>query len=497
MNTSTTTQEQRTAKAAEHEATIKTEDMAVRDSREIGAAPSHRSAAVLSRSGVIGRRRVHNAGRLSFTKVLRLGTAALRPRATRTAIRRVFFAAALFGTALFACLSTHAAELGEPAGALEISEWVKGDAVDLAAAKGKKVVVVEFWATWCGPCRVSIPHLTQLQKKYENRGVVVVGVSDEDSATVRPFVNQQGDTMNYTVAIDRGRQTSAAYMERYGQNGIPHAFVVDKDGRVAWHGHPMSGLERVLDQLASNTFDLALERKREGGVRRIMEFFQMALNGAGDEALDKLATQIAALDKEVGGINPEEKLDLAGLKRSARFQTAMSDYQRAIVAGKSDAELAKIEARAMTFAPRDFKLEDFRAQFQLQRTFSEYYRAVTGKGDESKADALANKLESSSSDNAEMLNEIAWTLLTDERIKKRNLKLATKLALAAVNASDGKDASVFDTYARALFDSGNIGEAIRQQQRAIELCDPGDADRKGEFTANLKRYEAARKAAQK
>src|SRR6188474_3333423 len=85
------------------------------------------------------------------------------------------------------CAALSAAELGETAAPLEISEWVKGDAIDLATAKGKKVLVVEFWATWCGPCRTSIPHLTEMQKKFKD--VVFIGVSDEDAATVKKFVN--------------------------------------------------------------------------------------------------------------------------------------------------------------------------------------------------------------------------------------------------------------------------------------------------------------------
>ncbi len=382
----------------------------------------------------------------------------------------------------------HAAELGETAAPLEISQWVKGDAVDLAAVKGKKVVVVEFWATWCGPCRVSIPHLTELQKKFEKRGVTIVGVSDEESSKVKPFVDEQADKMEYTVALDRDGKTAAGYMERYGINGIPHAFVVDKEGRIAWHGHPMSGLERVLDQMAANTFDLALEKKREGGTKKLQEYFEMAMRGDNDEALEKVAVQIAALDKELGGIDPEQKLDLAALRKSARFQSAMQEYQRAIVAGKSDAELEKLEQKATPFAPADFKFATFKAQFQLQRVFQEYYRAVTGKGDESKSEELAKKLETTPSDNAEMLNEISWTLLTDEKIKHRNLKLAMKLAQAAVDASEGKDASILDTYARALFDSGKVGEAIKQQKRAIDLCD--DKGKKKEFEATLKDYQA-------
>jgi thiol-disulfide isomerase/thioredoxin len=381
-----------------------------------------------------------------------------------------------------------AASLGDAAAPLEIAEWIKGDAVDLAAVKGKKVVVVEFWATWCGPCKVSIPHLTEMQKKYESRGVVIIGVSDEESSKVKPFVNEQGGQMNYTVAIDRNRGTSAAYMEKYGQNGIPHAFVIDKEGRIAWHGHPMSGLERVLDQLASNTFDLGLEKKRESAAQKLQEYFEMAMRGESDEKLDTAGIQIAALDKEVGGINPDQKLDLTGLRKSARFQNAMQDYQRALVSGKSDAELEKLELKAAPLAPKDFKFSAFKAQFQLQRIFQEYYRAVTGKGDAAKAEDLAKKLETTPSDNAEMLNEIAWTLLTDEKIKQRNLKLAMKLAQGAMDASEGKDAGIMDTYARALFDTGKVAEAIKHQKRAVELCEHKET--KAEFEARLKEYQA-------
>jgi thiol-disulfide isomerase/thioredoxin len=382
-----------------------------------------------------------------------------------------------------------AAELGEPAAPLEISEWIKGEPVDLATVKGKKVVVVEFWATWCGPCRVSIPHLTEMQKKFAKRDVIFIGVSDETSAKVKPFVDSMGDKMDYTVALDKDRKTSVGYMEKYGVNGIPHAFVVDKEGRIAWQGHPMSGLERVLDQMAANTFDLAAEKKRDGAQRKIQEYFEMAMKGEDDAKLDKLAVQIAALDKELGGIDPEQKLDLAELRKSARFQSLMRDYQRALVTGKSDTELQLLEQKAAPLAPKDFKFAEFKAQFQLQRVFQEYYRAVTGKGDEAKAEELAKKLEATPSDDAEALNEIAWTLLTDEKIKTRNLKLAMKMAKGAFDASEGKDPNVIDTYARALFDTGRVAEAVKQQKRAIELNE--DADRKSEFEATLKRYQKA------
>ncbi len=140
------------------------------------------------------------------------------------------------------------------------------------------------------------------------------------------------------------------------------------------------------------------------------------------------------------------------------------------------------------FAPSDFKFAEFKGQFQVQRLFQDYYRAVTGKGDAARAQELAAKLEAIKTPNAEVLNEMAWTLLTDEKIKTRNLKLAMKFAQAAYDGTKGKDSSVLDTYARALFDNGRVSEAIEQQKRAIELCE--DQQQKAEFQASLKRYQA-------
>jgi thiol-disulfide isomerase/thioredoxin len=384
-------------------------------------------------------------------------------------------------------LALRAAKLGDPAGALDISEWVKGDAVDLENAKGKRVVVVEFWATWCGPCRVSIPHLTELQKKYASRGVAIVGVSDETSATVKSFVGSMGEKMDYTVAVDRDRRTSEAFMGAYDINGIPHAFVIDKEGRIAWHGHPMYGLERVLDQLASNTFDMAAERKREGAQRKIMEYYEMAMRGESEEKLDKLGEQLTALDKEMGGIEPSKALDLPELRKMGRFQGLMREYQQAMFTGKSEAELERIEKKAAPLAPKEFNFAEFKSQFQLQRVFTEYYRAVTGRGNEGKTEELAQRLEGVQSGDAEALTEIAWTLLTDEKIKTRNPKLALKIARAAFDASEGKDPNAADTYARALFDTGKVAEAILQQKKAVELCE--DKDKKSELQATLKRYQ--------
>ena len=109
----------------------------------------------------------------------------------------------------------------------------------------KGVHVVEFWATWCPPCRTSIPHLTKTQEKFKARGVNIIGVTDEDLDTVEPFIKKMGDKMDYSVAIDKGG-TAKDYMNKYKIRSIPHAFIV-KDGEVVWHDDPMSGLDKAIE----------------------------------------------------------------------------------------------------------------------------------------------------------------------------------------------------------------------------------------------------------
>lgn len=131
---------------------------------------------------------------------------------------------------------------GDPVGKLDVAHWVKGKSVDISQG----VNVVEFWATWCPPCRTSIPHLSKTQAKYKDRAVNIIGITNEPLETVEPFVKRMGQKMEYSVAIDNGRATSKEFMERYNVRGIPHAFVV-KNGKVLWNGHPMDNLEEAID----------------------------------------------------------------------------------------------------------------------------------------------------------------------------------------------------------------------------------------------------------
>ncbi len=168
--------------------------------------------------------------------------------------------------ALAVALPLQAGELGDKVQPLAIKEWVKGIPVDVTSADGKNVYVVEFWATWCRPCLTSIPHLSELQKKYKDKHVTFIGISIDDYRTLRnvkPFVKEMGDKMNYTIAIDKDGATAKAYMETFGVRGIPHAFIVDQKGRIIWHDHPMNDeFEKTIAQVHAGEFDLAAAKKR-------------------------------------------------------------------------------------------------------------------------------------------------------------------------------------------------------------------------------------------
>ena len=121
--------------------------------------------------------------------------------------------------------SSTASSSGGPAGKLAVAHWVKGDPVDIS----KGVHVVEFGPHGVRP--TSIPHLTETQAKFKDRGVNIVGVTNEDLDTVEPFVKKMGKKMDYTVVIDDGRTLSDKYMKKYDVRGIPHAFVIKATGK--------------------------------------------------------------------------------------------------------------------------------------------------------------------------------------------------------------------------------------------------------------------------
>ncbi len=150
-------------------------------------------------------------------------------------------------------------KVGDKAPALSVSGWLNGSGP--SSFDPTKVYVVEFWATWCGPCKVSIPHLNELHNELAGK-VTIIGVSNEKQEVVKPFVDAKGASMAYLVAVDDSNKTSEAWMKAAGQDGIPCAFIVGRDNRIAYIGHPMDErFEKTLKAVVAGRFDPAAEAK--------------------------------------------------------------------------------------------------------------------------------------------------------------------------------------------------------------------------------------------
>lgn len=343
--------------------------------------------------------------------------------------------------------------LGSNAPKLEVKEFVKGEAVK-SFEKGK-TYVVEFWATWCGPCRTSIPHLTKLQKQYKDLTIIGVAILEQDQSAVADFVEEMGDKMDYRVALDKVPEGSDGdegamvknWMEPAEQAGIPFAVVVNGEGKVAWIGHP-GELDEPLEKIMAGKWDIAAE------VLKLKEI-----------------------------VAQRKKLESTFKKLQALF-------------GKfeDDGDVTEL-LKELDVASKD--LPDRADQFSLIK----FQVLSSPKGNADQALLLGTKLmESELGEDAEALNNLAWMLVAPDREKKADaklLKFALKAALKADNLSKREDPSIADTLAKAYFDNGQLEKAVETQERVIELAVDTELEADPGIKKRLRQYKRALEGAKK
>ncbi|MEM1424051.1 MAG: TlpA disulfide reductase family protein [Planctomycetota bacterium] len=329
--------------------------------------------------------------------------------------------------------------VGDKAPQLDSVEWIKGKPVS-AFAEGE-IYVLDFWATWCGPCIASIPHINELQAKHKDDKVNVIGVAIWPSPNMTPtdeFVEAQGDRMNYRIATDIDNRTSDAYMRASGQGGIPTVMVVDKQGDIAWIGHPMAGLDTALDLLVADEF--TVER----------------------------------MEAEMQKLRAEEEA------RQAKIAPVMQRVQQALTPGSEDwaaaetalAELIEIDSQYV----------------QGAAPYLYVSKAKQGKRDDARK-YVADLMSTVFKDDAMSLNAMAWTMVgPDSPLMGDELdtELAITIAKKAVELSNEKDADIMDTLARAYYMDESYPLAVEIQTRVVEMA-PGNAM----YQESLEEYKKA------
>jgi thiol-disulfide isomerase/thioredoxin len=154
--------------------------------------------------------------------------------------------------------------IGDPAPPLRYSKWLKGTPVE--SFKGDQLYLLEFWATWCSPCKKAMPHLTKLQKEYEGK-MTIIGVDvwekvkegqpyESSLPMVAKYVESNSANMGYSVIADNNEQHMGnKWMRAAGQGGIPATFII-KDGKIIWIGNPAL-LDSTLPKIFDGSYDMA------------------------------------------------------------------------------------------------------------------------------------------------------------------------------------------------------------------------------------------------
>ena len=123
----------------------------------------------------------------------------------------------------------------------------------------------------------------------------------------------------------------------------------------------------------------------------------------------------------------------------------------------------------------------------VEEQIQKYFELAASGKDEAAAKKLGDSILADAAKDANQLNDFAWKILTEEGLKYRDMELAMRVAKAAFDLCEGKEAHIVDTYARALFDTGKVADALKFQKKAVELCQ--DENMRPELEETLKRYE--------
>ena len=315
--------------------------------------------------------------------------------------------------------------IGDPPPPITLGGWIKGDPVE--RFEFEKTYVVEFWATWCTPCRTSIPHLSELAQRHREVVFIGVDVLDPDVDKVRAFVAKMGDQMNYRVAFDAipaGKEPSdgamnQGWLKAAVEDGIPTAFVV-RHAKIAWIGHPLD-LDAPLDRIAAGTW------------------------------------------------NPSTQIpDRLAMKRRGRRANEIRDQVFPIY---NDGHYQDVVTALDQATINDPILAD---EFAWLR-----FAALCNGADVAAGLELGTRRLETNYDNAYVLNNDAWNVISP-RLRHdpdpRVAQLALRAAQRAVELLKAQEPNHLDTLAEAQYRTGDFAGAVASEETALRLFEAEESN---------------------
>jgi hypothetical protein len=275
-----------------------------------------------------------------------------------------------------------------------------------------------------------VPHLAEIQKKYKDQ-VTVLAISDEDFDEVEAFMVKdsiiEGKTwaqaMSYIVATDPDKSVKTEVFSAAGRRGIPSSFIIGKDGRIEWIGHPIR-MDEPLAAVLDGTWDRAAARKKYDDDQALQQ--EMNKIRSGLSAAIRADDQTAAM----------EILDEAILRFPENSSWKMQKFNLLLTRFQGYAINEKIVAEKAAYA-------------------------------------LGQQLVEKNFDNASTLNSIAWTIVDAKGLMVTDLDLALKAATQANKLTESKEAAILDTLARVYYEKGDLDGALKWQKIAVENADAG------------------------
>ncbi len=479
-------------------------------------------------------------------------------------------AALLIAVAIPASASAQTLDIGDKAPAIHADVWLKGKAVDATAPDS--LVLIEFWATWCGPCIDSIPHLSELQHTYGPKGLSVVGFTNQDDDNrldkVKAFVKERDKSMAYAIAFEEKDKTTNAYLKASNSMGIPTAFLVSK-GKVAWIGHPLELTHETLDAVIGGSYDLTVARKRRALDTELMEaYWEGDWNTARDVALEMSrlepesgAPYLLLFDiyaERLGDAKAAQTAGSTALKLYADHPVKLAEAANAIAReddphGFNTMALAAVN-KAVAAAPNDADV--LIAHFRVLMATGDFDKATAsankaidtldGKGgelgmfasslatpdspgrchdlalkaveraiaaepevlnhlqtkfrilwycrkDQSAAETVGLYMVNlATKQDAGMLNNLAWSLLTEDPTIGKFNRLALAAARKCNELTNNENWMFVDTLALAQFENDLVKEAVATELAAIKLC-PADHPAQASLKEALQMFEKGNK----